>query len=43
MTGPEIAEKTGLTPNSVRINLHRGMRALRQKLELIIGEEVADE
>lgn len=32
MTGPEIAEKTGLTPESVRVNLHRGMRLLRQKL-----------
>lgn len=32
MTGPEIAEQTGLTPESVRVNLHRGMRLLRQKL-----------
>ncbi len=32
MTGPEIAEKTGLTPDSVRVNLHRGMKLLRQKL-----------
>ena len=32
MTGPEIAERTGLTPDSVRVNLHRGMRLLRQKL-----------
>lgn len=32
MTGPEIAEKTGLTPESVRVNLHRGMKILRQKL-----------
>ncbi|MEP6850845.1 MAG: sigma-70 family RNA polymerase sigma factor [Acidobacteriota bacterium] len=32
MTGPEIAERTGLTPESVRVNLHRGMRLLRQKL-----------
>ena len=32
MTGPEIAERTGLTPGSVRINLHRGMRQLREKL-----------
>lgn len=34
MTGPEIAERTGLTPNSVRVNLHRGMKILRQKLGL---------
>lgn len=32
MTGPEIAEQTGLTPDSVRVNLHRGMKILRQKL-----------
>lgn len=32
MTGPEIAEQTGLTPNSVRVNLHRGMKLLRRKL-----------
>ena len=32
MTGPEIAELTGLTPESVRVNLHRGMKLLRQKL-----------
>lgn len=34
MTGPEIAERTGLTPGSVRVNLHRGMALLRQKLGL---------
>lgn len=32
MTGPEIAAQTGLTPESVRVNLHRGMKLLRQKL-----------
>ena len=32
MTGPEIAERTGLTPGSVRVNLHRGMHMLRQAL-----------
>ena len=32
MTGPEIAARTGLTPASVRVNLHRGMKQLRQKL-----------
>jgi len=32
MTGPEIAERTGLTPGSVRVNLHRGMKQLREKL-----------
>ena len=32
MTGVEIAEQTGLTPESVRVNLHRGMKLLREKL-----------
>lgn len=32
MSGPEIAERTGLTPDSVRVNLHRGMRLLKQTL-----------
>ena len=32
MTGPEIAERTGLAPGSVRVNLHRGMHQLREKL-----------
>jgi RNA polymerase sigma-70 factor, ECF subfamily len=33
MTGPEIAARTGLTPDSVRVNLHRGMKLLREVLE----------
>jgi RNA polymerase sigma-70 factor (ECF subfamily) len=33
LTGPEIASKTGLTPASVRVNLHRGMKMLRARLE----------
>lgn len=37
MTGPEIAERTGLTPASVRVNLHRGMKLLRQKLGFTEG------
>jgi RNA polymerase sigma-70 factor (ECF subfamily) len=32
MTGIEIAERTGLTPGSVRVNLHRGMQMLREAL-----------
>lgn len=32
MTGPEIANRTGLTPESVRVNLHRGMKLLRERL-----------
>lgn len=34
MTGPEIAERTGLRPDSVRVNLHRGMKLLRERLGL---------
>ena len=33
MTGPEIAERTGMTAGSVRVNLHRGMSMLRERLE----------
>ena len=32
MSGPEIAERTGLTPGSVRVNLHRGIALLRQHM-----------
>lgn len=32
MTGPEIAARIGLTHGSVRVNLHRGMQMLREKL-----------
>jgi RNA polymerase sigma-70 factor (ECF subfamily) len=34
MTGDEIAARTGLTPGSVRVNLHRGMKMLREQLGL---------
>ncbi len=37
MTGPEIAERTGLTAPSVRVNLHRGMKLLREKLGFTEG------
>ena len=33
MTGPEIAACTGLTEGSVRVNLHRGMKELRARLD----------
>jgi RNA polymerase sigma-70 factor (ECF subfamily) len=33
MTGPEIAARTGLTPDSVRVNLCRGMKLLRSYLK----------
>jgi len=32
LSGPEIAERTGMTPESVRVNLHRGFKLLRAKL-----------
>jgi len=34
MSGHEIADRTGLAPGSVRVNLHRGMKLLREKLGL---------
>ncbi len=33
LTGPEIAARTGLTHGTVRVNLHRGMKLLREQLE----------
>ncbi len=33
LSGPEIAERTGLAHGSVRVNLHRGMQMLRHALE----------
>lgn len=33
LSGPEIAARTGLTPGSVRVNLHRGMTLLRARLD----------
>lgn len=35
MSGPEIARRTGLTPGSVRVNLCRGMRMLRGRLQIM--------
>ena len=37
MTGPEIATRTGLTPASVRVNLHRGMKLLRERMGVKVG------
>lgn len=37
MTGQEIADRCGLTPESVRVNLHRGMKILREKLGIAQG------
>jgi RNA polymerase sigma-70 factor, ECF subfamily len=39
LTGPEIAARTGLTPGSVRVNLHRGMEQLRARLGHKPGEK----
>jgi RNA polymerase sigma-70 factor (ECF subfamily) len=36
MTGPEIAARTGLTAASVRVNLHRGMKQLRERLGVLV-------
>lgn len=35
MTGPEIAARTGLTAASVRVNLHRGMKLLRERMGIV--------
>jgi len=32
LTGPEIAAHTGMSPDSVRVHLHRGMKLLRERL-----------
>lgn len=32
LSGDEIAARTGLTPGSVRVNLHRGLTLLRERL-----------
>lgn len=32
LSGPEIAEMTGMTPGSVRVNLHRGMVLLKERM-----------
>jgi RNA polymerase sigma-70 factor (ECF subfamily) len=39
MTGPEIAEQTGLSAGSVRVNLHRGMKLLRERLGMPLKEK----
>jgi RNA polymerase sigma-70 factor (ECF subfamily) len=41
MSGPEIAEQTGLSAGSVRVNLHRGMKLLRERLGLA-DQEASD-
>jgi RNA polymerase sigma-70 factor (ECF subfamily) len=40
MSGPEIAEQTGLSAGSVRVNLHRGMKLLRERLGM--AQEASD-
>jgi RNA polymerase sigma-70 factor, ECF subfamily len=42
LTGPEIAAHTGLAPGSVRVNLHRGMKLLRDRLGIDHSEEASD-
>ncbi|HVZ20181.1 MAG TPA: sigma-70 family RNA polymerase sigma factor [Vicinamibacterales bacterium] len=39
MTGPEIAGRTGLSEGSVRVNLHRGMKLLRERLKTSRGKK----
>ena len=40
LSGPEISERTGLTPGTVRVNLHRGMGLLRRALGIGVAREV---
>lgn len=40
LSGPEIAEQVGMTAESVRVNLHRGMKILRERL---LREDVKEE
>jgi RNA polymerase sigma-70 factor, ECF subfamily len=35
LSGPEIAARTGMSHGSVRVNLHRGMAMLKEKLEAL--------
>jgi len=42
MGGPEIAASTGLTPGSVRVNLHRGMKLLREQLGIVVTADGDD-
>ena len=39
MSGNEIADRSGLTPASVRVNLHRGMKLLRERWAAAPGPE----
>ena len=39
LTGPQIAACMGLTPGSVRVNLNRGMRLLRERLGMTAKPE----
>ena len=41
LTGPQIAACTGLTSGSVRVNLHRGMAMLRERLGTTCRENVS--
>ncbi len=38
MTGPEIAAATGMTPDSARVNLHRGLKLLRERLGISVHQ-----
>ena len=42
MSGPEIAARLGLTHGSVRVNLHRGMQMLREKLAVKAARKTED-
>jgi RNA polymerase sigma-70 factor (ECF subfamily) len=39
MSGPEIAAYVGMTADSVRVNLHRGMKMLKERLRVRVEEK----
>ena len=41
LSGSEIAEQLGMTPGSVRVKLHRGVSALRERLRAACGSTCA--
>ncbi|PZR71167.1 MAG: sigma-70 family RNA polymerase sigma factor [Stutzerimonas stutzeri] len=43
LSGAEIAHLTGLTPASVRVNLHRGMAQLREALGIAVERKETDD
>lgn len=43
LTGPALAARMGMTHGSVRVNLHRGMQLLKDRMGIAAGEARGDE